>query len=216
MTSLILPTGATAVRRDVLNGRIWTAGAHRVIDDDGHHLTLACWPGATTFAPTTWIQWLRTGDDAIRKHGISALANGSWQLGEWVWRDTMMLNWVGHDPDFSVQRFLPVSGGINLWKINFERAVQRTPLGIDTFDLLLDLVADPDTLAWRWKDEDEYDQARRLGVISDSEHRRVEQARQRAVAFVEARDGPLSQDWSDWQVPAHWPVPTLPPHALDG
>ncbi|GAA2673887.1 hypothetical protein [Actinoplanes palleronii] len=60
-----------------------------------------------------------------------------------------------------------------------------------------------------------YAQARRLGMITDAGHRRVEQARERAVAFVETRSGPLSQDWSTWQVPAEWPLPSLPPGALD-
>lgn len=92
--------------------------------------------------------------------------------------------------------------------------MRRTPRGIDTFDLLLDLMVDPATLAWQWKDQHEYDQARRLGVITDADHRRVDQARQRAVAFVEARTGPLGRDWSAWRAPEQWPAPTLPPDAL--
>lgn len=111
MTSPILPAGTTAVRRDVLNGQVWTAGAHRVLDDDGRQLILACWPGTTTFAPTTWIQWLHTRDEATRLQGIPDLASGSWQLGEWIWQDTAVLTWVGLDPDFSLQRYLPITGG---------------------------------------------------------------------------------------------------------
>ncbi|WP_436528360.1 hypothetical protein [Actinoplanes sp. HUAS TT8] len=198
----------------MLDDRIWTAGAHRVLHDDGTRLTLACWPGATTLAPTTWIEWLHTRDEATRLQGIPDLASRRWQLGEWIWQDTAVLTWVGLDPDFSLQRYLPITGGADHWKINFERPVRRTPHGIDTFDLLLDLIADPHTLAWQWKDQHEYDQARDLGVITDADHQRVEQARERAVAFVEARSGPLAQNWSDWRAPDHWPVPALPPHAL--
>lgn len=215
-----LPTfaaGASVVRRDVHHGRVWTAAAHRVPDDDGRQLTLASWPGVTTYSPTTWIEWLNTGDDATRKQGIPDLAAGRWSLGEWIWRDTAVLTWIGLDPDFSVQRFLPVTsdgGGTDLWKINFERPVHREPCGVKTFDLLLDLVVDPASGAWRWKDEDEYEQARALGVISDSEHRRVEPARERAIAFVEGRRGPLAQDLSQWRVPDDWALPILPAHAI--
>jgi hypothetical protein len=206
--------GATAVRRDVINGRVWSAAPHRVLDDDGQQLTLASWPGVTTYSPTTWIEWLRTGDDATRKQAIPDLAAGRWQLGKWIWQDTAVLTWVGLDPDFSLMRFLPVTAGTSIWKVNFERPSERTEAAIETFDLLLDLVAHPDTMQWHWKDEDEYAQARRLGVIGDAEHRRVEQARQRAVAFVETRGGPLAQDWSDWQVSTDWPIPILPADAI--
>jgi hypothetical protein len=155
-----------------------------------------------------------------RRHpqqGIPDLAAAQWELGEWIWCDTVVLTWIGLDPDFSAQRFLPVgpdSGGTDLWKINFERPVHRKSGSVDTFDLLLDLVVDPATGTWRWKDEDEYEQARGLGVISDADHRRVEPARQRAVAFVEARRGPLAQDWSQWRVPDDWPLPILPAQAI--
>ncbi|WP_221328343.1 DUF402 domain-containing protein [Actinoplanes sp. L3-i22] len=207
--------GTTVVRRDVLNKRVFSAVAHRVIGDDGEHLTLASWPGTITYALTTWIAWLGTGDDTTRKQSIPDLACGRWDLGEWTWRDTAVLTWVGLDADFNVQRYLPITGGTDHWKINFERPVTRTTLGIDTCDLLLDLIVEPDTMRWRWKDEDEYAQARRLGMITDADHRRVDQARQRAVAFVGNRSGPLAQDWSSWQVPADWALPVLPLHALN-
>ena len=203
------------MRRDVLDGRVWTAAAHRVLSDDGRQLSLACWPGSATYAPTTWIRWLHDGDEATRTEGVANLAAGRWQLGRWAWRHTAVLTWIGLDPDFSLMYFRALTGGIEQWKINFERPVQRTPLGIDTFDLLLDLVGDPAGDHWTWKDQNEYDQARRLGLITDAEHHGVELARQRAAAFVEARSGPLAQDWSAWQVPEDWPALTLPPHVLD-
>ena len=49
-----------------------------------------------------------------------------------------------------------------MWYANFERPFQRTPIGIDTFDLLLDLVIEPDS-SYRWKDEGEYRLGRQLG-----------------------------------------------------
>ncbi|WP_329929004.1 hypothetical protein [Streptomyces sp. SP17BM10] len=44
--------GATAVRRDVHAGRVWTAMAQRVIDDTGATLTLARRPGIQSLALT--------------------------------------------------------------------------------------------------------------------------------------------------------------------
>jgi hypothetical protein len=206
-------SGATAVRRDVFNGKIWSAAPHRVIDDDGTVMRLACWPGIEGIAAAAWIQWLITGDDAIRKQIIPDLVRGGWQLSPWVWRDNTVVSWYGVDADFSIHLFTPVGGGAGHWYINFERPVRRTAIGIDTVDLMLDLVADPELQRWSWKDEDEYAQARRLGLITDADHKRVEAARQRAVALLETRGGPFADHASRW-MPADWPTPTLPPQAL--
>ena len=83
--------------------------------------------------------------------------------------------------------------------------------GIDTLDLLVDLVVTPDLSARRWKDEDEYAQGRRLGLITDALHLRVEAARQHVVSLVESRQGPFAEGWSSWQPDPTWPLPALPP-----
>ena len=85
------PEGSTVVRRDVWRGKVWTAAPYRVIRDTGTELVLACWPGVEMLAPVTWIEWLRTGDDAVRKLAIPSLATGRWELGQWTWRDTTLL-----------------------------------------------------------------------------------------------------------------------------
>jgi hypothetical protein len=199
--------GASIVRRDMLDGKVWSAGPHRVLADDGVNLRLAFWPGVVSLAPTSWTDWLLGAGDDRRKQALPDLASGRWELGRWTWRDTIVLTWVGVDPDFSLQRF---AGSKNEWKVNFERPHHRTGLGIDTFDLMLDLTADPDTLAWSWKDEDEYAQARALGLVGDAEHRRVERARERAVAFIESGRDMLAQDWDGWRPEPDWPLPSMP------
>lgn len=209
--------GTTVVRRDMVRGEVWTAAPLRVVHDrpgDGE-LLLAHWPGIEGWASTTWIDWLANGDESARKQAIPLLVNGGWRLGPWVWRTTAVLGWFGLDPDFSVHRFHNLAEGTMNWYINFERPYRRTRIGIDTFDLLLDLVVAPDLSSWRWKDEDEYAQGRRLGLIDEAEHRRVEQARLRALALIESGGGPFAQDWLDWRVQPDWPLPTLPDDALD-
>lgn len=211
----VFATGSTVVRRDVLNSKVWSAAAHRVIQDRDGVLVLARWPGAECLAPTSWIQWLRTGDDAVRKQAIPDLARGQWELGRWVWQETATLSWFGLDPDFSVHRFFPLTPQQSpRWYINFERTPRRTPIGIDTLDLLLDLVVDVDLTHWAWKDEDEYAHALHLDLITGKEHRRIESARQRALAMIKTRSGPLKADWSTWHVPPDWPKPALPSKAL--
>ncbi|MEU1309028.1 hypothetical protein ABZ419_09030 [Streptomyces cinnamoneus] len=69
--------------------------------------------------------------------------------------------------------------------MNFERPTARTSDGFGTFDLTVDLVVGPELTGWRWKDEDECAHARRLGIVSDSEHQAVEAARDQVL--VDAR-----------------------------
>jgi len=208
--------GETAVRRDMVRGEVWTAAPLRVVHDEpGGGLLLTHWPGIECRAATTWIEWLTTGNESVRKQAVPLLVAGGWRLGTWVWRTTAVLSWYGVDEYFSVHRFLDLERVEARWYVNFERPYRRTRIGIDTFDLLLDLVVAPDLSGWAWKDEDEYAQGRRLGLIDDAEHRRIEQARLRALALIESKGGPFAQDWSDWRVQPDWPLPTLPPDALD-
>ncbi|MEV4348906.1 hypothetical protein AB0J83_30990 [Actinoplanes sp. NPDC049596] len=205
--------GSTVVRRDVLRGQVWTASPYRVVRNDDAGLMLACWPGAESWVPATWAQWMLTREDQARKAGIPNMASGEWALSRWAWQDNLMLAWYGLDPDFSLRLYRPIAGGPVQWGVDFERPVHETRIGFDTFDLLLDITLDQD-LTWKWKDSDEYEQARRLGVITDADHQRVERARDRAVAFVETRGGPLATDWSSWEIPTDWTLPVLPDDAL--
>jgi len=76
-------------------------------------------------------------------------------------------------------------------------------------------VADADLNRWSWKDEDEYAQGRRLGLITDADHYNVGRARERAVALLETRGGPFARHASTWRVSDQWPIPVLPPETLE-
>ncbi|MER7701421.1 DUF402 domain-containing protein [Kitasatospora sp. NPDC097605] len=206
--------GTTAVLRDIARGRIWSATPLYVLADTGATLTLAARPGIEKLAPTTWITSLRTGDPTARRRGIENLVAGRWELAPWTWRDTVVLSDFTSDEYFSVHRFLDPDGRPLRWYVNFERPYRRTAIGIDTFDLFVDLVVDPDLSAHRWKDEDEYDQARRLGLVDDTLHRLVERARERALALLEDRAGPFASGIDAWAAPPVFPLPVLPPDVL--
>jgi protein associated with RNAse G/E len=203
------PQGSTVVRRDTLRGKVWSATPYRVIRDTGTELVMAFWPGVEMLSPSTWIEWLHTGDRAVREQAIPNLAAGRWTLGRWVWRDKTVLARFGQGQHFCVSQFID-SEGHGFWYIDFIRPYQRTPDGIETLDLLVDLVVTADLSAHRWKDEDEYAQGRRLGLIDDALHRHVEAARQHVMSLVESRQGPFAEGWSSWRPDPSWPLPTLP------
>ncbi|WP_405995817.1 DUF402 domain-containing protein [Streptomyces sp. NBC_00986] len=211
--------GETAVRRDVFRRKVWSAHALRVVEDTAEALVLGCRPGAESLAPTTWIESLLTGDETARLRALPNLADGNWQLGRWTWRDTTHLQWVPPGRWFSVNAFFDAAGDGRLtrWYVNFQRPMRRTPIGFDTFDLLLDLVVAPDLSRWDWKDEDEYAHGRRLGVVSEADHREVERAREEVAAMIEGSVGPFAAErgLGTWRYEPHWPDPQLPTGALD-
>ncbi|MET9182905.1 DUF402 domain-containing protein [Kitasatospora aureofaciens] len=206
--------GSTTVRRDVHHGRVWSAQPYRTLTDDGATLELAYWPGITSLSPATWAAAMRTGDDSLRKSGLDDLAASHWQLEPWTWQGTTLLSRFEAGEYFSIHAFRDATTGEpRNWYINFELPYSRTPIGLDTFDLLIDLVVEPDLSSHRWKDLDEYAQARRLGLIDDRLHTIVETARERALALVQERALPFHEIWPTWTPDPTWPSPQLPADA---
>ncbi len=211
--------GSTTVRRDVLNGRVWSAQPYRTISDNGAVLELAYWPGLESLGPTTWSTAMRTGDGQVRKQvrkqGLENLAAGEWQLGPWTWEKTTLRSRFEADEYFSVHTFQDATTAEpRNWYVNFELPHTRTSIGLDTFDLFVDLVVEPDLSSHRWKDVDEYGQARRLGLIDDVLHALIDTARERALGLLQDRAGPFAA-WPAWTPDPAWPTPQLPHNAGD-
>ncbi|MFD8531064.1 DUF402 domain-containing protein [Streptosporangium canum] len=173
---------------------------------------MAYWPGIQSLAPTTWIDWLQTGDTTARDAAITHLAARQWELGRWTWRETTWLSILTPGAYFSVNLFFN-HHRLDRWYVNFQRPYERTRDGVDTFDLFVDLVVAPDLSSCTWKDEDEYRHARRLGVVTDVEHRYVQDARDEVMAMIEGRRGAFRADWSAWRLDPSWPAPVLSPDA---
>ncbi|MGW4474532.1 DUF402 domain-containing protein [Nonomuraea sp. NPDC004354] len=200
--------GATAVRRHIWKGKVWTAVPYRVLQDTEKYLMVAGWPGLRGLASTTWIDSTLNGGSQ-RERTIRELASGRWELGWWTWQGTAVRSWYGIDTYFTVRQFFDSDHQPLAWYVDFDMPKQRTHLGIDTFDLMLDLIVEPDLSQYRWKDEDEYEHGRRLGLIDDQVHRRVAEARLEVMGLIETRQGPFAHEWAPLRYEA-WPAPTLP------
>lgn len=190
----------------------------RVLGDTGDVLTLSYWPGITSLAPTTWIAALAAGDQAVRKSDLDDLAAGTWALGHYRWERTVVLSRFLTGEHFSVHCFQQADSGEPIrWYVNFEVSfARRSGIGIDTFDLFLDLIVEPDLSGYSWKDEDEdeYAQGRRLGLVDDSLHALVDVARERALGLLQNCAGPFAGSWPAWAPDPDWPLPLLP-HGAD-
>ena len=131
-----------------------------------------------------------------------------WTLGEGTWGGFNMLSltpagaahstWVLWDEEW---RFVQ-------WYVNLQDPLRRTRFGFDTADHVLDLVIEPD-LTWRWKDEDELEEAVRVGRFTHAEAAELYAEGKRVIAAVEARAWPFDRDWTQWRPDPAWPTPTF-------
>lgn len=94
------------------------------------------------------------------------------------------------------------------WYVNLEAPYVRTPVGVDTTDLSLDLVVWPD-LIWEWKDEHLEKHFEDLGVFTPEESRRIRAHGEQVIAAVEARRPPFDGSFLDWRSPEHWGAPVV-------
>jgi hypothetical protein len=92
---------------------------------------------------------------------------------------------------------------------NIQAPFVRTERGIDTADYLLDVVIDPD-LTTRWKDEDEWEDARAYGLIYPDLLDEVRAEGERIMAMAAAAEWPFDGSLTAWRPDPAWSIPSLP------
>src|SRR3990170_92281 len=100
-------------------------------------------------------------------------------------------------------------GSRRSWYINLEDPFRRTALGFDFLDQMLDIVASPDLSSWRRKDEDEFEEAVRIGVISPARANALRSEGEKAIAWLQSGKSPFN-GWEKWRPDPSWAVPVLP------
>ncbi|MEV0717780.1 DUF402 domain-containing protein [Asanoa sp. NPDC050611] len=193
--------GTTVAWRNVFGGRVWSAIPCRVLQDTGTVVTVAHWPGVSCLVPELW----RSGE---RGALLRDLISGEWRVSPFVWQSTTVISWLGVDPDFSIHFYR--GSNRSWWYVNFQLPCVRGAATVDTFDLLVDLVLSADLAEVTWKDEDEYADGRRLGLIDSATHARVSLARDRALNMARTGVGPFADTvWREWSPTSDCSLPTL-------
>jgi Protein of unknown function (DUF402) len=90
--------------------------------------------------------------------------------------------------------------------VNLQEPVRRSPFGFDSLDYALDIVIEPDG-SWRWKDEDELEDAVNQGVFTASEAAAIRAQGERVIADIPTL---LPTGWEDWRPDPTWPPLLLP------
>ena len=84
---------------------------------------------------------------------------------------------------------------LKCWYIDLQEPLRRTAIGFDTNDHLLDIVISADRSVWRWKDEDEFEEAVRLGVFSQEEAQAIRAEGERVIERFLAGQSPFCDGW---------------------
>jgi len=96
------------------------------------------------------------------------------------------------------------------WYINLQRPFRRTEYGLQTMDLMLDILVSLDH-QWQWKDEDGFDALLSARLIDEHEATDVRTAVHRVIGDVEAKRPPFSEPWHTWRPGPTRTMPELPP-----
>jgi Protein of unknown function (DUF402) len=146
---------------------------------------------------------------------IAHLQGAAWSHAPRVWRETNTLMLLREGLFHAVWlQWEASSWTFRQWYVNFQRPYVRTAVGVDTLDLLVDLIVTPD-LTTRWKDADQLAAGVDAGVISELEQERIEAEGRVIVAAARNGTPPDVADWRAWRPDCSWPIPAMQRDWLD-
>lgn len=190
--------GDPALLRNVWRGHIASAIPMTVVEDTDERVVLYLRQG-------TPIRWLEPYG------GMPVWVDGGCRTVAKEWDDTNVVHVVPKGRAHSVYFMWEASTGNEIcWYVNLQQPLRRTPMGWDTMDQELDVVAWPDLSEWWWKDEDKFAERVELGYLTRAEADAARREGEAVIADLEARRRPFDEHWRAWRPDPSWPIPTLP------
>jgi predicted RNA-binding protein associated with RNAse of E/G family len=202
-------SGDTVVLREIWQGQLWAARPMTVVADEQEALALWCPKGTIRKVPAASPS--RAGGEPPNRGERHAdyLASGDWVFADSEW-DVSTL-WLLREGDWHSVWLSFLEDSCHWgWYINFQEPFRRTRQGIQTMDLALDIIAEPDRSSWRWKDRDEFELFEARELIAPDVADRVRQEAKLLVERIERDEWPFNSDWPAWRPNGSWRVPTLP------
>jgi uncharacterized protein len=188
--------GDPIVLREVWRGKVFEARPATVVEDAPEQTTLVIPGGVWCGVPVD--------EDGAELR----LPDRPWRLEIRRRGPVPILSFAWPEAAYSVLRW-PADEGLPVWYVNLQDPLQRTELGFDTTDHALDVIVELDG-TWRWKDEDELEEAADNGLFTADEAAAFRADGNRAVARILDRAPPFDRDWSSWRPDPGWAIPSLP------
>lgn len=189
--------GDQVVLREIWEGKVWSGRPQIVVQDSPDLLALYIPAGTLWRKPVTLEggtlripkqQW-KLVDESQKVETLRLVTPGAAHSVLVLWR-----------PGFS--EFLK-------WYVNLEKPLTRTYLGFDYMDLALDIVISTNQTEWRWKDEDEMQEAVNEGLISSELAHELREEGESVLKSMRASKSPFSDGWDLWRPDHIWSRPKL-------
>jgi hypothetical protein len=193
-----LRPGTPAVLREVWRGLVFIARPVIVVEDSPAQWRFFVAPGSSAKAPV--------GPDG---RPMRVPSDAGWTFEDRAWEGGPVLSFAWPDVAHAVLAFWDRKG-LAGWYVNLQEPLRRTSIGFDTFDHCLDVLVSADRSSWRWKDEDELEEAVHRGLFTQEQSARFRAEGRRASQRLMRGEPPFDRDWSRWRPDPAWPVPTLP------
>jgi hypothetical protein len=197
-------TGDVIAWRGIFNKRVWHVKPTIVVKDSPQELVLALLPGAECIADQNYPKGQTNGKRRWE------FTDHDWVLAPYTWRTNRLLLILEPETFYSTILFWnDASHEFLCYYINFQQPFQRSHCSIDTLDLELDLVVNPD-FSSEWKDVDDYEMCVKAGVILPEWVQGIDLAKDEVLGRIAARRYPFDGSWLDWKPDPDWTPPKLP------
>ena len=190
--------GESIVLRETWKGRVWEARAAIVVEDAPERTILYVAPRSPK-KRATWSNG-QTMRFPVRDWLLASAKSSNRHVLSFAWPDRshgVLLSWDGD----TGERFLQ-------WYVNLQTPLRRTAIGFDAIDHLLDVVVESDR-SYRFKDDDELEEAVEAGLFTPADVDTFHAERERIVAEIEAKQEPFDDAYLDWKPDPSWGVPEL-------
>jgi len=190
--------------RGIYRNQVWHAQTVIVVKDTPEEIVMALLPGAECVAPEGYLN----GKDSNKRRWN--FKDNDWEKQNYLWRSNRLLLLLQPQKYYSTIYFWNnESNEFLCYYINFQLPFQRSHCGVDTLDLDLDLIINPD-FSFEWKAEDDYQKAIDNGVIMPQWTQEIEMAKKEVFDKLEKRQYPFDGSWLNWMPDPSWSPPKLP------
>jgi hypothetical protein len=198
--------GEVMVIQEIWRDRLWAARPVTVVNDADDALLLWCPKGTVRKVPVTPAG--RTPPPSRPEWFADLLIGCDWDLADSVW-DVSNL-WLLREGDWYAIWVSYLETGEHWgWYVNLQEPFRRCACGIQTMDLMLDILVDGDR-AWRWKDEDDFAMLATHKLLDPEAISTVRREAANVIGSVERGDPPFDRTWLEWRPDDGWPRPRLP------
>jgi protein associated with RNAse G/E len=196
--------GDIIIWRGIYRNQVWHAQPNIVVQDTAKETVLTLLPGTECMMPAGY------SDGKQNSKRRWNFKEKQWEFEKFYWHTNRLLVLLEPQHYYSTILFWHHERHKFLcYYINFQLPYWRSHCGIDTLDLDLDLIINPD-YTYEWKDEDDYQMGIETEVILPQWIHDIEAAKQEIFDTLEKRKYPYDGSWLEWKPEPAWSPPQLP------